>query len=87
MPLAGLPRGSSSPVLFLPLNADLVRRRTKPAGGSIAFVFDYSVWVTGPATRLPVHHDEALDWVRRSVTEFEAIETAFVHSTATRTRK
>ncbi|KAJ6436344.1 reverse transcriptase [Purpureocillium lavendulum] len=47
LPQAGLPQGSPlSPVLFLFFNADLVQR-IKAAGGSIAFIDDYSAWVTG----------------------------------------
>ncbi|XP_044714688.1 reverse transcriptase (RNA-dependent DNA polymerase) domain-containing protein [Hirsutella rhossiliensis] len=46
---AGLPQGSPlSPVAFLFFNADLVQRRISNNGGSIAFVDDYSAWVTGP---------------------------------------
>jgi hypothetical protein len=36
-----------SPVLFL-FNADLVQRKIDTKGGSIAFIDDYSAWVTGP---------------------------------------
>ncbi|KAM4061929.1 reverse transcriptase (RNA-dependent DNA polymerase) [Hirsutella rhossiliensis] len=49
LPQAGLPQGSPlSPVAFLFFNADLVQRRISNNGGSIAFVDDYSAWVTGP---------------------------------------
>jgi hypothetical protein len=44
-----LPQGSPlSPVLFLFFNADLVQRRIDNNRGSIAFVDDYTAWITGP---------------------------------------
>ena len=45
---AGLPQGSPlSPILFLFFNADLVQRKIDAKGGAVAFVDDYSAWVTG----------------------------------------
>jgi hypothetical protein len=34
-------------VLFLFFNADLVQRRIDSSGGLMAFVDDYTAWVTG----------------------------------------
>ena len=50
LPQAGLPQGSPlSPILFLFFNADLVQERINNNGGSIAFMDDYTAWVTGPS--------------------------------------
>jgi hypothetical protein len=87
LPQAGLPQGSPlSPVSFLFFNADLVQRRIKAEGGSIAFVDDYSAWVTGPtaeANRAGIQSiiNEALEWERRSGATFEADKTTVIHFT------
>uniref|UniRef100_A0A093ULR6 Retrovirus-related Pol polyprotein from type-1 retrotransposable element R1 n=1 Tax=Talaromyces marneffei PM1 TaxID=1077442 RepID=A0A093ULR6_TALMA len=89
---AGLPQGSPlSPILFLFFNADLVQQRISAAGGSIAFVDDYTAWVTGASAE--VNHsniqatiDRALDWERRSGATFEHDKTAIIHFTRTASR-
>ncbi|KAH7460569.1 hypothetical protein FOMA001_g19559 [Fusarium oxysporum f. sp. matthiolae] len=87
LPQAGLPQGSPlSPILFLFFNADLVQSRIDSNGGSIAFVDDYSAWVTGPTAEdnregIQAIIDRALDWERRSGATFECDKTTIVHFT------
>ena len=51
MKQAGLPQESPlSPILFLFFNVDLVQRKIDAKEGAIAFVDDYSAWVTGDST-------------------------------------
>ncbi|KJZ70705.1 hypothetical protein HIM_09889 [Hirsutella minnesotensis 3608] len=84
---AGLPQGSPlSPVAFLFFNADLVQRRISNNGGSIAFVDDYSAWVTGPTAEsnrdgIQSIIDDALDWEKRSGATFEVNKTSVIHFT------
>ncbi|PWI64620.1 hypothetical protein PCL_09477 [Purpureocillium lilacinum] len=79
LPQAGLPQGSPlSPVLFLLFNADLVQRRIKAAGGSIALIDDYSAWVTGPTAEA--------NRAKRSGATFETDKTTIIHFTRTKAR-
>ncbi|KAJ5559512.1 hypothetical protein N7513_001911 [Penicillium frequentans] len=60
-------------------------------GGAVAFVDDFTAWVTGPTAqsnreRIEAIINEALDWERRSGATFEAEKTAIIHF-APKTRK
>ena len=87
LPQAGLPQGSPlSPILFLFFNADLVQRPIDTYGGAIAFVDDFTAWVTGPTAQsnregINAIIRDALDWERRSGATFEAEKTAVIHFT------
>jgi ribonuclease HI len=72
--------------LFLFFNADLVQRRIDSHGGAIAFVDDFTAWVTGPTAQsnregIEAIINDALDWERRSGATFEADKTAIIHFT------
>lgn len=87
LPQAGLPQGSPlSPILFLFFNADLVQRKIDRSGGAVAFVDDYTAWVTGPTAAenrrsIQTIADQAIEWEERSGATFEGDKTAFVHFT------
>ena len=55
-------------------------------GGAIAFVDDFTAWVTGPTAQgnrkgIEAIINDALDWERRSGATFEAEKTAVIHFT------
>ncbi|CZT52859.1 uncharacterized protein RSE6_14253 [Rhynchosporium secalis] len=87
LPQAGLPQGSLlSPILFLFFNADLVQRRIDAHGGAIAFVDDFTAWVTGPTAQSNREGIEeiissATEWEKRSGATFEADKTVIIHFT------
>ena len=68
LPQARLPQGSPlSPILFPFFNADLVQRQIDGQGGAVAFVDDFTAWVTGPTAQsnregIKAIVNEALDW-------------------------
>jgi ribonuclease HI len=85
---AGLPQGSPlSPILFLFFNADLVQTIINCNQGAIAFVDDYTAWVTGPSaednTRLIQDSiiPRATQWEIESGATFETDKTSFIHFT------
>jgi hypothetical protein len=87
LPHAGLPQGSPlSPILFLFFNADLVEKKINDKGGAIAFVDDYTAWVTGPSAEANTKGlqdivSNAMSWEQRSGATFEGEKTALIHFT------
>lgn len=87
LPQAGLLQVSPlSLILFLFFNADLVQRRIDSHRGAIAFVDDFTAWVTAPTAQcnrggIEAIINDALDWERRGGATLEAEKTAIIHST------
>jgi hypothetical protein len=77
--------------LFLFFNADLVQQTIDNNGGSIAFIDDYTAWVTGPsaeANYIGIQRivGKALQWEKSSGATFETAKTALIHFTRTASR-
>ena len=85
LPFPGVPQGSPlSPMLYLFFNADLVEREIIDKEELVAFIDDYTVWVTGNYAsenqlKLLRIIDEALTWKKRSGATFKGAKTAFIH--------
>ncbi len=92
LPQAGLPQGSPlSPILFLFFNADLVEKKIDSNGGALAFVDNYTTWVTGPSAEANIEGiqriiSKATAWERRSGATFEEEKTVLIHFTRTGAR-
>ncbi|TQW06749.1 reverse transcriptase [Cordyceps javanica] len=84
---AGLPQGSPfSAGSYNFFNADLVQRRIDAHGGAIAFIDDFTAWVTSPTAhsnraKIKAIVEEAQEWEKRSGATFEADKTAVIHFT------
>jgi ribonuclease HI len=87
LPQPGLPQGSPfSPAAYLFFNADLVQRRIDANGGAIAFIDDFTAWVTGPtaqSNRVGIASiiEHAIEWEKRSGATFEVDKTSVIHFT------
>ena len=93
LPQAGLPQGSPlSPILFLFFNADLVQNNITDRLGSIAFVDDFSAWVTGHSASENTNELQLTviprteQWERTSGATFEATKTTIIHFTRNRNK-
>lgn len=80
-----------SVVPFLFYNADLVQYKIGANGSALAFVDDYTAWVTGSsaeANRIGIQAviDKAVNWERRSGAQFEGEKTAIIHFTRNKER-
>ncbi|OAQ57605.1 reverse transcriptase [Pochonia chlamydosporia 170] len=87
LPQSGLPQGSPlSPIAYLFFNADLVQRRIDANGGAIAFIDDFTAWVTGPtghSNRAGIASiiESAIEWEKRSGATFQVNKTSIIHFT------
>lgn len=84
----GLPQGSPlAPILYIFVNADLVGTPITERKGAIAFVDDYSRWVTGKsadrnlATIQNKIIPHAIKWAADTRATFDPQKTALIHFT------
>jgi ribonuclease HI len=83
---AGLPQGSPlSPILFLFYNADLITGKLSSTLGKMAFVDDFTVWVSSPTTRRNINRlrggiiPMVERWCKTSGATFEPDKTQLIH--------
>ena len=75
------------PILYILYNTDLVDKKIDYRGGAIAFVDDYSAWVTGSdvETNTAVIQAQLIpraeEWAKESGATFQAEKTSFIHFT------
>lgn len=80
-------------MLFLFFNADLVQSVTNRSKGAIAFIDDYSAWVTGSSASENVAKlqrtvvTRAEEWEATSGATFEAGKTTLIHFTRNEQRR
>lgn len=90
---AGLPQGSPlSPILYIFFNADLVASVINKSKGTIAFVDDFSAWVTGFSIDSNINQLQSRiiphveDWAAKSGAIFQAKKTHLTHFTRNKRR-